>query len=156
MGGYPGGGMGGYPGGGVYGPGMINGGAGIAVGPGYPNNGGYFGSTGGFSGGSGYGVPGMSGDYYNQQNQQMQMQMAMQGQAMAGDMRMQGNQSVNQMGGYALNQNYSNARNDLYGMNGAGYYGGSPYAAGNLGGQFSVNAGIGLNYGGGAGFNLYH
>ncbi|MBP9682853.1 MAG: hypothetical protein KBD76_15745, partial [Bacteriovorax sp.] len=125
-----------------YGPGMINGGLGVSVGPGYPNNGGYWGATGGPNGANGYGVPGMGQDYYNQQQQQMQAQMAMQGQAAAGYSRMQGNASVNQMANSALYQNYANAGADLYGRGGAGYYGGAPYAAGNLGGQFGINAGV--------------
>jgi hypothetical protein len=89
----------------------------------------------------------MGGDYYNQQNQQMQMQMAMQGQSQAGYSRMQGNDMVNQMANSALYQNYDNARNDLYGMNGAGMYGGAPYGAGNLGGQFGISGGISAGFG---------
>jgi hypothetical protein len=84
----------------------------------------------------------MGGEYYNQQQQQMQGQMALQGQAQAGYARMQGNASVNQMANQALYQNYSNARTDLYGMGGAGYYGGAPYAMGNMGGQMGASVGI--------------
>jgi hypothetical protein len=76
------------------------------------------------------------------------MQMAMQGQAQAGYIRTQGNASVNQMANSALYQNYQNAGQDLYGMNGAGQYGGAPYAAGNLGGQFGISGGLyaGIGY----------
>ena len=126
---------------------MGPGGAGVGIGAGYPNNGGYWGATGGYAGGSGYGVPGMGGDYYNQQAQQMQMQMALQGQAAAGYDRMQGNYSVNGMANQALYQNYNNARNDLYGMGGAGVYGGAPYAQGNMGGQFGISGGISAGFG---------
>ena len=77
----------------------------------------------------------------------MQMQMAMQGQAQAGYSRMQGNASVNQMANSALQQNFTTARNDLYGMNGAGQFGGSPYAAGNLGGQFGISGGVSGSFG---------
>jgi hypothetical protein len=121
---------------------MMNGGAGVGVGVGFPNNGGYWGATGGYNGGSGYGVPGMGQGYYDQQNQQYQAQMAMQGQAAAGYARMQGNAQVNQMAQNGLYANYNNARTDLYGMNGAGYYGGAPYAAGNIGAGLSLNGGI--------------
>lgn len=124
----------------AYGPNMYNGAAGVGIGPNYPNNGGYWGATAGYSGGSGYGVQGMSSDYYNQQSQQMQMQMAMQGQAQAGMSRMQGNDMINGQAQAALGANFVNARNDLYGMNGAGQFGAAPYAVGNLGGQAQFGA----------------
>ena len=84
----------------------------------------------------------MNGGYYDQYQQQQQMQMGIMGQNQAIAGRAQGNAMTNQMGNQALQQNYQNAYNDLYSMNGAGANGGAPYASGNLGGIFGVQGGI--------------
>jgi hypothetical protein len=106
-----------------------------------PYNGGYWGATGGWNGSGGYGTPGMNGGYYNQMQDQYQAQMAMQGQNQAGMERMQGNAYAGGMANQALYRNYQTASRDYYGS-GTGYAGGSPYMAGNLSGNFGVNAGF--------------
>lgn len=60
---------------------------------------------------------------------------------------MQGNAQAGVYANQGIYQNYMNARTDLYGMGGAGYYGGSPYAAGNIGGQFGISGGIYAGFG---------
>jgi hypothetical protein len=84
----------------------------------------------------------MPGGYYNQQQDQYQMQMAMQGQYQAGMERMQGNAQMGGVANQALYRNYTTASRDYYGMGGAGVYGGSPYAAGNLGMNTGISGGF--------------
>lgn len=126
----PGGGYGGHWGWG--GPGMGAGGMGMGMGGGHHFPGGsYWNNTGGWG---------------NQQwqQQQWQQQRHIAGQAQYNQQMNQANQITGQVQSQALWENYVNAGQDLYrhshGYGGHGsFYGGSPWAAGNIQGHFSVN-----------------
>ena len=84
----------------------------------------------------------MGTGYYDQYAQQQQAQMAIMGQNQAIASRAQGNAMAGQMGAQAVESTYQNAYNDLYSMGGAGYYGGTPYASGNVGAHLSISGGF--------------
>ena len=125
---------------------MYSGGMGIGGNPMVNGMGGYWGQTGGWGNQAGN-WNGQYNQYQDWQQQGVQLNQEAWSRQGALSQAQQKNNSI-------LYQNYMTAGNDLQRNMQSGYgayYGGSPYAMGNIGGQFGGGAYIGGSVGWGAG-----